>query len=260
MEFTSHRPGSFCWADLATSDTEGATEFYTQLFGWEAIKNPLPNGSTYTMLNLDGKSAAALYPLANEHFEMGVPPHWMSYVTTDDINALLEKITSVGGKVIMPPMNADEFGIGAMIQDPEGAMLGLWQPKAHIGTQVMHVHGSYSWFEYASHGSEETIPFYEKAFGYTAKTNDMGEMKYTTFYIEDQAISGLYTMPEDMKEIPPHWLLYFTVANLDASLELATSLGATVLMPKMAVPEIGFFSVIQDPQGAVFGLVEYGKM
>jgi len=47
-----HAPGSFCWAELATTDGPGAKKFYGELFGWEALDSPVGPGMVYTMLKL----------------------------------------------------------------------------------------------------------------------------------------------------------------------------------------------------------------
>ena len=49
-ERTGYAPGTFSWADLSTTDTEGAKAFYTGLFGWDTEDTPIPEGGVYTML------------------------------------------------------------------------------------------------------------------------------------------------------------------------------------------------------------------
>ena len=67
QETPDPKPGSFCWVELGTSDNEGAKNFYTQLFGWEADDHPMgPDGSVYTILKLDGKDVGGLYKLTPE--------------------------------------------------------------------------------------------------------------------------------------------------------------------------------------------------
>ena len=79
-ERTEHAPGTFSWAELATTDTAGAKTFYTSLFGWEAEDQPIPGGGgAYTFLRKDGLEAAALHG----HLPDGTPPNWTSYVTVD---------------------------------------------------------------------------------------------------------------------------------------------------------------------------------
>src|SRR4051794_30487515 len=97
-ERTSHAPGTFSWADLATSDPGGAKAFYVGLFGWDAEDNPVPDGSVYTMLSKDGKNVAALYGTRE-----GQPPAWNSYVTVESADAGAAAATEHGGTVEMEP-------------------------------------------------------------------------------------------------------------------------------------------------------------
>ena len=78
QESSDYAPGTFCWVELATSDSEAAKKFYTQLFGWDFQDNPMGPGMVYTMLKLDGKEVGALYKLMPDLEQQGVPPHWMS--------------------------------------------------------------------------------------------------------------------------------------------------------------------------------------
>ena len=83
-EVTKHEPGSFSWAELATSDPQAAKKFYTGLFGWSIKDNPMGEGFVYTLLQIGGKDVAALYQLMKEQAEQGVPPNWMCYVAVEN--------------------------------------------------------------------------------------------------------------------------------------------------------------------------------
>ena len=74
-ERTSYPPGTFSWAELATSDADAAKAFYTSVFGWDYRDSPLPDGSVYSMATRDGGDVAALYETSEQ------PPHWNCYVT-----------------------------------------------------------------------------------------------------------------------------------------------------------------------------------
>ena len=79
-ERTSYAPGTFSWAELATSDADAAKAFYTSVFGWEYRDNPIPDGQVYSMALRDGKDVAAL-------FGSDQPPHWNCYVTVESADA-----------------------------------------------------------------------------------------------------------------------------------------------------------------------------
>ena len=72
-ERESYAPGTFCWADLGTTDAAAAKEFYARVFGWEAVDTPVGDEGTYTMFRLDGRDVAALYELDEEQRELADP-------------------------------------------------------------------------------------------------------------------------------------------------------------------------------------------
>ena len=118
-----YEPGTFCWVDLATTDPAGAKAFYGELFGWEAEDIPAGEAGIYTMLRLDGDEVCALYKMEAERREMGVLPHWLSYVSVEDADVTAAKARELGGTVLGDPFDVLGVGRMAIIQDPTGAVL-----------------------------------------------------------------------------------------------------------------------------------------
>lgn len=259
-EFTSHKPGTFCWVELATTETDKAKAFYKEMFGWDYIDIPIGGNAFYTLCTLNDKSVAALYKLFPEQVEMNIAPHWLPYVASNDVFYLTKLVKENKGKVITEPCNSMDEGIAAVIQDLEGAYLGVWQAKNHIGASYKNVHGTISWMEHASRDNKKAIQFYEKIFNWSSKTEQMGDSNYTTFFIENEVCAGLYIMPPQLDGVPSHWLPYFSTLNIDKSLETADKYKGDILMSKMFIQGVGYFSVIRDAQGAVFGLIQGEEM
>jgi uncharacterized protein YndB with AHSA1/START domain/predicted enzyme related to lactoylglutathione lyase len=117
--------GTVCWNELLTSDVAAAKDFYTGLFGWQAAGSPVP-GMDYTLFKTHTKDAAGMMPLPMA----GVPPHWLAYVHVKDVDATAAKAAASGGKVCAPAMDIPNVGRIAVIQDPQGAALGLFKPGA----------------------------------------------------------------------------------------------------------------------------------
>src|SRR5919112_6659252 len=111
-ERTSHKPGTLSWADLATSDQDGAKAFYGQLLGWEYDEQPIGEGQTYSMAKLGGRSAAAISTQQEDESAAGIPPHWNVYVTVDDVDAVTGSVSEHGGNVLAGPF--DVFDAGRM--------------------------------------------------------------------------------------------------------------------------------------------------
>jgi predicted enzyme related to lactoylglutathione lyase len=255
-EFTEYAPGTFCWTDLGTTDAEGAKAFYTALFGWEAVDMPAGPDMIYTMLQQEGKEVAALYEMGQEMRSQGIPPHWLSYVSVASADETAAKAKSLGGQVLREPMDVMDAGRTALIQDPTGAALAVWQPGSHKGARLANVPGSMSWNELATTDTQKAGDFYTKLFGWRSQTNQMGETTYTTFLNGERMSGGMLQITEAWGDVPPHWMVYFAVANCDASAEKVKQLGAEILVPPRDIQSVGRFSMAQDPQGAGFTIIE----
>lgn len=259
-EIKRHEPNTFCWVDLATSDAEAAKKFYAELFGWEAVDTPAGEGMTYTMLNLNDKPVAALYKMSAEQEKMNIPPNWASYVSVEDVGATMKKVAELGGEVIMDAFDVMESGRMGLLKDPTGAFLGVWEPKKHVGAAYKNVPGSLCWNEIGTRDIGKAIQFFAPLFGWTAISQQMGDMLYTSFRTEESMVGGMYSLPDNMKEVPPHWLPYFSVVDCDESAKKVAELGGNIIMGPTHIPGVGNFAVVQDPQQAVFAIITMEPM
>ena len=246
--------GEFSWVELATTDVAAAKSFYTKLFGWEAQDAPLPDGGVYTMFNLGGRPAAAGTPQQDQERAQGIPPHWNLYVSVDDVDKSAAKAAEMGGTVLAPPFDVMDAGRMAVLADPTGAVISLWQPNQMQGVAVRDEPGSFRWTELITADTDRAATFYEDLFGWTTNTVQMDQGPYTIFHREGHDVAGLMSPPAP--DIPPNWLTYFQVADAEATTQAAGKAGAHVEMGPMAIPEVGTFSVITDPQGATFAILQ----
>lgn len=256
---TTHAPGTFCWFELATTDQGAAKQFYGKLFGYEFSESPLGEGMTYTILKLAGRDAAAIQTMRGRDYPAGTPPHWLNYVAVENVDASAQKVTAAGGRVLAPPFDVMEHGRMTLVTDPHGATFALWQGKAHPGVGVTGEPGSFGWCQLnvPSEGREKAKAFYTSVFGWTTREDamPMGDV-YTTWLGSDGPRGGMMPMPGGV-QAPAHWLLYFAVADVDATAARAKELGGQWMVPPMDIPGTGRFAVIQDPQGAVFAIVKF---
>ena len=249
---TKHEPGSFCWPELATSDSAGAKKFYTGLFGWAANDSPAGPDMIYTMLQKSGKSVGALYQIGAQ--QKGMPPHWGIYIAVASADAAAKKAKELGGTILMEPFDVMDVGRMAVIQDKQGAVFSVWEAKKHIGAEVMNEPGALCWAELDTNDMNSAEKFYTALFGWGAKRG--GEAANETAYTEWQrggnSIGGMMTIPKEWGPVPPNWLVYFMVSDVDAATKKAGSLGGQAIVPPTDIAKTGRFSVIRDPQGAVF--------
>lgn len=134
MENPMKTQGVFSWFELMTTDVEGAKKFYGDLLGWEFMVDSSA-GMDYTMAKLKGSDIpiAGIFDRDNamvENKEM-IPPHWGCYITVDDIKASTAKVTELGGTIIVPPTDIPNIGTFAVIQDPVGAVVSLFEYLEH---------------------------------------------------------------------------------------------------------------------------------
>jgi uncharacterized protein len=248
----TYAPGTPLWIDLGSPDLPGSARFYSELFGWQAEDQGEQMGH-YTMFRQDGKSVAAVAPLMSPQ----QPTAWSTYISTTNAEETAKKVTDAGGQVVSPPMQIMEEGTMAVCIDPTGAAFGLWQPNRMTGADLVNVPVSLSWNELATRDMAAAKTFYTKVFPWTAKSNPMPDgSEYVEWQIDGKSIGGGMQMGAQMPaQVPPHWLVYFAVANTDNTLKRAQELGAKVMMPAMDIPQ-GRFGVLTDPQGAAFAVIQ----
>jgi predicted enzyme related to lactoylglutathione lyase len=241
---TSHPPGSFCWIELATSDDAAARSFYTQLFGWTTRETPMGELGVYTVLQKDGRDAAALYK------EERMPPNWVSYIAVADVDAAAEQARALGGQLHNGPF--DVFGSSrmAVLGDPQGAHFAIWQSSTHPGVQVRDEVNSLCWNELQARDLDSAKTFYTSLFHWRPKESP----EYTEWHLGEHAIGGML-QSKAPAGVPSYWLPYFAVADCDAAVASAQSLGGSVLVPSMEIEHVGRFAVLRDPQGAVFAVI-----
>jgi predicted enzyme related to lactoylglutathione lyase len=248
-EVTRHAPGTPSWVDLATTDAEAAKAFYTALFGWEGDNQGQGSGY-YTMLRKDGRDVAALFPAGPE----GGPPHWNTYVTVADVDRAVERTEPAGGSVVVPPFDVMDLGRMAIISDPTGAVIALWESRGHIGARLVNEPGAFCWSELTTSDRERAAAFYGAVLGWSSRTNTMGPMTYTEFQNGVSTVAGM----TEMAGVPPNWGVYFAVEDADETVARTEELGGTVVRPVMDLP-IGRFATLLDPQRAVFSIIQFTR-
>ena len=253
IEKTSN--GMFCWMELHTSDQDGAKQFYTSLFGWGVNEFPMGPAGTYTIFTFKGKDCSAGCTLMPE--EKNFPPYWMLYIATDNVDEAAKRSAELGGTTMVPPFDVMDKGRMSIIQDPTGAIFCLWQPITSQGIGVAGENGTFCWADHNSKDRDAASKYYGALLGWTVSAGP-GKDPNDYLHIENgkQMIGGM-TPPEWLPEgVPPHWLIYYMVADCDASTAKATSLGAKTILGSKVVEGAGKMSILADPQGAVFAIFQ----
>jgi uncharacterized protein len=250
---SAYTPGTFCWADLGTTDAEAARSFYGALLGWRGEPGG-PEVGGYATMTLDGAAVAGIAPQTPEQRAAGVPPSWLSHVAVEDADATAGRVVELGGRVVAPAFDVATFGRMAVVADPQGAVLGLWQAREVIGAQVVNDVGAMVLNQLNTTEPEGARAFYGDLFGWEFAPVAGGALPYWGITNGDRLNGGMMAL-DPRAPAPPHWLVYFTVDDLDGADALLVDGGGAVVVPPMAI-ESGRILVAHDPQYAFFALFE----
>lgn len=263
-----------CWIDLAQDDPRAAADFYGPLFGWDlhdAMPPDVPGH--YFMASIAGRSVAGV---GSRPEAIPAGTGWTTYVWVDDVDASAERARELGGTVLMGPMDVFEAGRMAMVADPEGAVIGLWQARRHRGSQAVNEAGTWNFSGLHTADPARALAFYGGLFGWEADEPDPA-MGGTTLLrrpgygehlesLEPGIIRRMADMgaPEGFHDavawlVPlgdgerPHWDVTFATDDADAAAARVGELGGTVLMPPTDMPWVRT-TLVRDPQGAVLSI------
>ncbi|MEU8503734.1 VOC family protein [Streptomyces brevispora] len=253
-----------CWVDVQLPDLEAGKRFYGELFGWTFRAGDGPFA--------DALSGGALVAGLAAKQDGRMPTAWGVYFATDDIRASVARIREAGGQVITEPVRAGRSGVLAQAADPGGAVFGLWQAAERRGFQKQNEPGSFCWTEVYTRQKERVDPFYEQVFGFRSVdsdeagsgapgTNESGVdfRMWSPSGTEpgpDTAVGGRSVITDAFPAMMPSYFLnYFAVADCDESAATVVRLGGRVSAPPFDIPS-GRMSVLQDDQGAVFGVLQ----
>jgi uncharacterized protein len=244
-------PGAPNWVDLGTADLEDAKRFYTTLFGWGADVSGDEYGG-YTTFHMNGLAVAGAGPLYGE----GQPTAWSTYIATTDADTIAARVDTAGGKVLVEPFDVGDQGRMATFLDQAGAPFSVWQPGTMAGAELFDVPGALTWNELTTRDVDGSISFYGAVFGWHARKSAMDGVPYVVFEHHGDTIAGLQPMIGDEwpDDLPPHWMIYFAVADCDRTAESAYALGGQVLSPP-ADFAMGRCAVLEDPQGGTFSIL-----
>jgi predicted enzyme related to lactoylglutathione lyase len=260
-ERTGYKQGEPCWTDHSSRDPEAAVSFYSGLFGWEAEDQMPPEApGHYYMCRVAGRDVAALGSQQAED----APPMWNTYVAVDSADDAAPRVTEAGGTALGEPFDVFDAGRMAVLMDQAGAPFCIWQANRHIGAQLVDEPGAMVWNELTTRDVDGSKRFYGAVFGWQATPMDMGDFEYTLWHLADEAeptsdnaIGGMMPMVGDSwpPELPPFWMVYFRVADTDATAVRCEELGGKIASPGFDLP-VGRMAVLTDPLGAVFSVLQ----
>lgn len=238
--------GAPIWIDLSTSDQPASCAFYSALLGWDA-EDPDPELGGYLNFTAGGERVAGCVPAMP-----GAPTDtWSVHLAAADAERTAEAAVAAGGTVHVPAMEVRDLGRMAVVADPGGAVVGLWQPGTHRGLLTLAEPGRAGWFELATRDYAATLAFVTDVFGrQTESVSDTPGMRYSVASLDGEQVAGVLDAPD----AAPHWTVYFQVADADDAAGRVGALGGTVVEAPVDTP-YGRMGRFLDPTGATFQLV-----
>jgi uncharacterized protein len=267
-ERNGYIPGVPCWIDISAPKPQAEAQFYSELFGWE-IENAMPEGSEgeYFIGRIRGGDVAGIGSVAD-----GAPTMWNSYVWVEDADDAAAKARDAGGTAT-EPFDVMDAGRMAVLTDPEGAAICVWQAKQHRGSKVVNEHGSLNFNVLATRNLERAKAFYGAVFGWQALPLPSGTMWTLPGYgdhLEESnpglregmagmgapegfidVVAAVNEIPTDDAATPARWDVTFGVDDVEAAAKSAKELGGEVVAGPFDAPWCRM-AVIKDPQGATF--------
>lgn len=119
-----NEPGALCWNELNTRDVEAAKAFYGAVFGWTFDTQTMPDGNSYTAIELDGEPVGGILDQDQRDVPAEVPAYWAVYFAVEDTDASLERAKQLGGSVMVEPIDIP-VGRFAFLSDPHGAAFAV---------------------------------------------------------------------------------------------------------------------------------------
>jgi len=242
------------WYELMTSDTKAAEGFYGKVIGWTAA--PMESVDGYTIFSRAGKAqVGGLMKTPSEAGKM--PPFWAMYVAVPKFEDAVAHIKRLGGGELSPVIDIPKVGRMQMMKDPQGAAFYIIQPaSSEERPETAPEVGEASWHELMTTDAPAAMKFYTDIFGWQeGDAMDMGPMgKYHMFNRPNGAIGGMMNKPPEMAQVPPHWMIYFRVPEINAAIERVKANGGRILNGPTEVPGGDWIVNAMDPQGAAFSL------
>lgn len=237
-----------CWADLTTPHVTEAQWFYSAVLGWEFDAPEGEEYGGYVLGRRNGAAAGGLGPLQAD----GVAPAWTLYFASDDVERTAAAVTAHGGTVILPPGRVGDMGSLLVALDPTGAAFGVWQAGDHIGAGIVNEPGALLWEDLHSPDPDRARSFYAGVFGYDTQPLPEASPEFHTFSLagSETLIGGIDGMG-NLTDSPPHWAIFFGVADVHEAMAAAERTGGRVIVSEHGTA-FGDMARLADPAGATF--------
>jgi predicted enzyme related to lactoylglutathione lyase len=252
IRHSAWRQGIPCWVDLTAGDVTASWAFYSAVLGWTP-----PAGedllSRYQLVSAGGAAVAGI-----TRHQVAGPAGWTIYLAADDADTSVAAAVARGATSLLPPEDVEGGGDGkalgrrAVLADPFGARIGLWQAGSLNGLQLVNQPGGLCFEELRSPDPTASANFYANVFDYTLSPEPPYGPDYTSFRLADeQVVLGGIRAVDPGQPVNPGWLPFFGVADADCACQQTVANGGSVILPAFATPD-DRVALLADPEGCPF--------
>lgn len=239
----AYEQGRFVWFELVTPNKADAVAFWTEVCGFSS--EDFDMGEPYKMLKGPGGTIGGVVAPRME----GVPPHVTAYLSVEDVDASASAVVEHGGKVLVPPTDLP-IGRFAVVADPQGATFQLWKDRTGDENRARGV----DWVELWAADAAGAVAFYRAVFGHGQDRMPMSTGEYHLLTVGETMVAGVMKSPDP--GVPPMWLPYFIVDDVDGVAAAAREHGGQVHAEPMSMEGVGRFAILADRQGLVAGVLK----
>jgi predicted enzyme related to lactoylglutathione lyase len=246
--------GRFVWQDLMTPDAAACRKFYGDLLGWQ-FRETTRNGKPYLIARLGGKLVAGIVEVKDPRVK---DAGWLSYLSVDDIDGAVSRVTAAGGSVLVAPLHIEGIGRIAAVTDPEGAPLGLAGLEIEAPAEPADPPvARFFWREYFAHDAVKSLAFYKELNGYRDTLSTRKGLVPYHLLERNGPQGGLIQLPEELMAVKSNWLPYLRVDDPAAMSARVTALGGRVILPVNDMVRNGTVAIVADPTGGAVALQKW---
>ena len=247
----THPLGTFCFAELVSSDAASARQFYGDLFGWTVEEIPGVDGS-YWLFQIEGQVVAGLRAIRRGK------QRWIPYVAVGDVNATIAQAERLGGRLLDHPFGVSGTARMATIVDPHERIVGLWEADGRSGVDRQELPGSMWWVEMLAHDVTGATHFYSRLFGWKSSERSFGHLThgYTAYSVGTESVGGAIKIQQNWGRVPERWQVIFAATDLNRVIDQTHGLGGSDELAPIEIPNVGRSAGLRDDRGGLFFVMQ----
>jgi predicted enzyme related to lactoylglutathione lyase len=247
----NHPHGTFCFAELVSTDAASAKQFYGDLFGWTVEEVPGMDGP-YWLFQIEGQVVAGLRAIRRGK------QRWIPYVAVGDVRATIAEAERLGAREADHPFEVSGVARMATIVDPHERIVGLWEAAGRSGVDRQELPGSMWWVEMLLHDVTGATHFYRSLFGWQVREARLPHLQhgYTVYSVGSDSVGGAIAIERNWGRVPERWQVTYAVTDLDRIIDQTHGLGGSDELAPIEIPNVGRSAGLRDDRGGLFFVMQ----